>query len=421
MPLKQAVYICVAFFVLLCFILPLPGGHDTMFWVNWIKGMQKIPFAQCYTIDTLNYNPLYLYFLNAYGTIVPENAVHFNINYLKIFTLLFDVGAILFLIRWLSKNNTAIFNAFFILFNVAYLYNTLWWGQIDAMYTTLGFVAIVAAIEKRFITSILFFLVAVNVKTQAIIFFSVLALIWLPLLRGQKLSLYIKTGLLVIFLQAIIFLPFIIAGTLSDIWHNYINVSSYYKVVSLKAYNFWFICMWENNSDILYNTPITNTFIGITYKIWGILLFFLFTVIALLPLLIKTLLYSIKGKSFSFANAEQLFLGLTLGVLAFFFFLTQMHERYAHPAILFAGIYFVLSRRWLIFLLTSYAYVMSLETSDKCWKLNYGTLIFDPRLLASVYAIAIVLGIWYMYKRYNFKGDWVELKEGLFNKHRVIQ
>lgn len=416
MPLKQAYIICIAFFVLLCFALPLPGGHDTMFWVNWIKGMQKISFAQCYTIDTLNYNPLYLYVLNAYGTLMPENAVHPNINYLKIFTLLFDVGSILYLIHWLNKNNINFFAAFFILFNIAYLYNTLWWGQIDAIYTALGFVSVVAAIEKRFTASVLFFILAINVKTQAIIFFPVLGLLWLPLLRQARLSFYLKTIVWVVVLQALIFLPFIMSGTLEAIWHNYVNVSNYYKVVSLKAYNFWFICMWEHNSDILYNTPITNTFIGVTYKTWGILLFFIFTAIVLLPLLIKTLLYSIKRKAFSFANAGQLFLGLTLGVLVFFFFLTQMHERYAHPAILFAGIYFVLSRRWSIFLLTSYAYVMSLETSDRCWKLNYGTLIFDPRLLASAYAVAIALGIWDMYRRYNFKGDWVELKQAVFKR-----
>jgi hypothetical protein len=41
---------------------------------------------------------------------------------------------------------------------------------------------------------------------------------------------------------------------------------------------------------------------------------------------------------------------------------------------------------------------------------NYKTLIFDARLISLLYAAAMLIGIYRLYKDYGIKADWQELK-----------
>jgi hypothetical protein len=127
----------------------------------------------------------------------------------------------------------------------------------------------------------------------------------------------------------------------------------------------------------------------------------------------------VKGHRLGFEQAEQFMLSAALVAVIFFFFPTQMHERYSHPALLFAGAYFVISKRWVIFLFISYAYIMNLESLDKCWKLdNYKTFAFDARLISVLYAISLVYGTYRLYKDYGIKADLRDLK-GRFGKKQL--
>ena len=118
MKLKQAYILCLFVFVLLCFLLPPSGKFDTLFWFNWVLGMRYFGLPDAYSIDTLNYNPLYLYVLRAYSYISSDYfTLSKNLPYLKIFTLLFDFGAVMLLMQWVHKNGRDFFAAFFILFN----------------------------------------------------------------------------------------------------------------------------------------------------------------------------------------------------------------------------------------------------------------------------------------------------------------
>lgn len=416
MKLKQAYIICLFVFVLLCFLLPGPGRFDISFWINWVNGIKVVGLAHAYTVPTLNYNPLYLYVLRAYAALMPDPYdVGVNINYLKIFTLIFDFGAIMLLMWWVKKYGREFFSAFFVLFNIAYLYNTLYWGQVDAIHTTLVFVCFVLAFEKKLVWSVIFFLIAFNTKTQSIIFMPILGLIWLPLLKGNGMAILKGIAWLVI-IQVIIMLPFIVAGTAGAVWQNYIGVVDYNQALSLHAYNFWYVLFWDN-AEVPRLTADANTWLGVTYKTWGLVMFFTASVIALFPLLLKSIIKGLRAETFGFADAEQFFLTTALVTVIFFYFPTQMHERYSHPALLFAGAYFVLSKRWVIFLFISYAYLMNLEALDKCWAMrNYKTLIFDARLIGILYALAMIIGVYRLYKDYGVKGDISYLQNRLTTK-----
>ncbi len=406
MKLKHAYILCLFVFVLLCFLLPQSGRFDTYFWIGWAKDISVTGIGYAYTIETLNYNPVYIYVLRAYDALMgnPE-AIERNINYLKIFTLLFDIGAIVLLMHWLSKNGRKYMLSFFILFNLAYLYNTLFWGQIDAIHTTLIFASAIAAFNKKPILSLALFVLALNTKTQSILFLPVLGLLWLPLIKNNFRDV-IKGIAVAVLVQFIIVLPFVLKGTAAHVWHNYTGVVDFYPKVSLRAFNFWYLILWEK-TDVVKEISDTTVYAGLTYNNWGFIMFCIMAVISLLPLLIKTIIKWKKNEAFAFADAEMFFLSMMLITVVFFYFPTQMHERYSHPAVLFAGIYFVLSRRWLIFLFISYAYLMNLEEADHAWKLGaYSTLAFDARLIAILYALAMFIGIYRLYKDYNIKEDW---------------
>lgn len=411
MKLKHAYILCLCLFVMLCFFLPGAGHFDTHFWVNWSVALKTTGLAHAYTIHELNYNPVYLYVLRAYAAAMPNaEAIANNIHYLKIFTLLFDIGAVMLLMWWANKHGRTIIIAFFVLFNIAYLYNTLFWGQIDAIHTTLVFAAFVLAFEEKLVWSAVIFLIALNTKTQAILFLPVLGLIWLPLLKGNGKT--IAKGLIVLItLQVLIILPFLLKDTAGNVWNNYVGVVDYNKALSMHAYNFWYLILWEN-SEVPRDLPDTDTLIGVTYKAWGFIMFCFASAIALIPLLLKSAVAWVKGHRLGFEQAEQFMLSAALVAVIFFFFPTQMHERYSHPALLFAGAYFVISKRWLIFLFISYAYLMNLESLDKCWELdNYKTFAFDARLISVLYAISLVYGTYRLYKDYGIKADISELKE----------
>jgi hypothetical protein len=178
----------------------------------------------------------------------------------------------------------------------------------------------------------------------------------------------------------------------------------------MHAYNYWYLMQWDN-AELPSLTSDKNLWMGVTYKTWGLLMFFGASLLTLLPLLLKTINKTMQGNRFAFADAEQFFLTTALIAVIFFYFPTQMHERYSHPALLFAGAYFVLSKRWVIFLFISYAYMMNLEVLDKCWAMrNYKTLIFDARLISLLYAAAMLIGIYRLYKDYGIKTDWQELQ-----------
>jgi Gpi18-like mannosyltransferase len=411
MKLKQAYILCLFVFVLLCFLLPPSGKFDTLFWFNWALGMRYFGLPDAYSIDTLNYNPLYLYVIRAYSYISSDYyTLSKNLPYLKIFTLLFDFGAVMLLMQWLHKNGRDFFAAFFILFNIAYLYNTLYWGQVDAIHTALVFAAFVTAFKEKLAWSIVLFMLAFNMKTQSIIFMPILGLVWLPLLKGNGKAI-LKGIVAIAVIQVLILLPFILHGTLNKVWHNLVGVVDYNPFASMRAYNFWYLLLWENSDSPRYVSDL-NTWMGITYKNWGFIMFCTASAITLMPVFLKTITKLLKSERFGFADAEQFFLSTALITVIFFYFPTQMHERYSHPALLFAGAYFVLSKRWVIFLFISYAYLMNLEALDKCWAVkNYKTLIFDARLIGILYALAMIIGAYRLYKDYGVTQDWQVLKE----------
>jgi hypothetical protein len=88
--------------------------------------------------------------------------------------------------------------------------------------------------------------------------------------------------------------------------------------------------------------------------------------------------------------AHILLIGALLPVL-FFFFNTQMHERYPHPAFLFITAYSFLRTRYFLYIIFSIAYFLNLEKALRAFDLHYNAFIFGNRFIAGLYLITIIV------------------------------
>jgi Gpi18-like mannosyltransferase len=382
------------FFILLfaafCFVVP-DSGYDKYFWISWSKAIADKGLGSIYLNPEVNNFPLVLYLLKAFTLFFSEETIDvFSINYLKCFVLIFDFATLAVVILLLKKNNINLLLCLVLLLNPAFWYNTVIWGQVDSIHTFFVFVAVLFAINKRSLPALVFMLLAVNTKVQAVVFFPLLLMIAFNTERTEKPQSYTEVVISLVVLagiQVMLFLPFIISGNFQQTIHSLINSAvDFYPTVSRNAYNVWYI---------IYSDPL-NTSDQITFflplKLWGIILFVLFY-----ALVVFLFMKSKKGLA-------EIFLVFSLLSLGFFFFNTQMHERYVHPVVLFAGLYAIFSERYLVFIISSLAYLLNLEAvmqmlsyfDDEIWGIvvNYKSwIIFNPVFISLLFLAAIVIGI----------------------------
>jgi hypothetical protein len=139
-------------------------------------------------------------------------------------------------------------------------------------------------------------------------------------------------------------------------------------------------------------------------------MFFTTSFIALTPLLIITfrkrndevILYSNNQNTLNI-----IFLSCGLIPLLFFFFNTQMHERYSHPAFLFIFAFSYVNKNYIPLLLFSIAYFLNLD--GVLHEFNFlGSIgknfLRNRDFIATLYAILILYMFFYLYKL-SIKGE----------------
>ncbi len=393
------------FFVLIVMILP---GHsfryDTECWKQWALSINSDGIGNIYT-NNVNYPPVMIYLLYIYDLIQGPEKIAENINYFKVIPFLFDFLPIALLIFFKKAYDLQKGYYVFLLFNVAYLFNSVVWGQVDSIHSNLALTAIFISFRYP-IAALTLFILALNMKFQAIIFFPVLALCLITKIDSVKTLL--KAVLMASVIQALLLIPFFLAGTLDDLWLIICNASVSFQLVSASAYNFWHFVLKTNPGT----TSDTELFFGLPYKTIGLLLFFITSGLTLFPLLLKTInavISKVRPKSFQ----ELVF--LTTGIIAviFFFFNTEMHERYSHPAMIFLFFYSIYRRNFGLYILVSIAYLLNLEKWVHFYNIPYYTLIFKPKFIASLYLLVLIGGVFSIYKNYNLKKDVDFLKNAI--------
>lgn len=390
----------VLLFIFLLLTVPHIGHEgDVACWNRWAQFTYEHGLANAYALDNNGYNPFYNYVLWLYGRLMgsSEKIYHYH-HLLKSFTLLFDFAGALMISR-LAADAVAERQfrlSLLLLLNIGYLYNTLIWEQVDAIHTFFAAAAVVLAVRQRLIASTLLFVLALNMKTQAIIFLPPLLLLWVP--QWLRLGLW-KTALSLlplVLLQVAIVAPFVFfaeRSALPRLLQMNFQAAEIFPYVTVNAYNLWSLLVHNGPLRVLPEYSDTTVgALGLTYRRWGLMLFCAASAVALLPLLLL-MVRSYLTRRLPDTRSEQalVLLSFALVPLLFVYFSTQMHERYWHPALLFLAGYAMLMRRYWLFILLSVAYYLQLESVLKYLGLkNYSIALLHPYFIAGLFTIVLV-------------------------------
>ena len=173
--------------------------------------------------------------------------------------------------------------------------------------------------------------------------------------------------------------------------HNAVDL---YPNASLNCYNLWVLLFND------YFVLDSQVYVGLSLKAWGLLSFCSASAVILLPLAMATL-HKLKHRAaFGPADYSMVLLSLGLVPIAFCFFNTQMHERYWHPALLLLGAHAILTRRYALFGVFSFAYYLNLEAVLHTLGAfsHYPTILFRPKLVAALFGGVLLGGIWQLYR-----------------------
>jgi Gpi18-like mannosyltransferase len=385
----------VAIFLLFVMVTPgLQGFHfDLVYFIKWAQHNYTYGLRNAYGSGT-DYLPVYQYVLWIYGKLCGSNEVIAErINYLKLFTLVFEFWGLSVVYRWIHRRY--LFPLFLILAlsNIGYSYNTLIWSQIDAIWTTLGFAALYYAWLGKLKWSSFFISVCICTKLQAVIFLPLWGLLTAySLLRlSTRQIVQEMTFLLLISLSTIglVVAPFLMGDHGLQAIKSVITDSfGRFPVVTLSADNMWILLVpgAASTNDAL---PV---FSGLSYRVLGLAAFFIGSGLALLPLLNASIRqYTNKLSTWQPLDKQVVWLSGALVSLLFFYCNTEMHERYVHPAAIFLTAYAFHTRKWGAYLLFSLAYFLNLEVLYRWFNLpNYSTLVFDPHFVAALYTLVLI-------------------------------
>lgn len=383
------------------FLLLLPdSGYDKYFWITWTRAIMDHGLGSAYQNSEINNHPLVLYLLRTLAVFFPSASAitAISINWLKALVVLFDMSAIVVLAVLLRRLGLALGVLAIVALNPALWYNTIVWGQVDACHTFLIFLSLVSAERGRARFAWVLFLLALNFKLQAIIFFPLLTIITWPRVRDSSWGERIKAVWVLIGIQTIIFLPFILTGNLKITMDALLTRSvDHFAVISRYAYNVWYFFFTDpaHASDSL-------RIMRLSIKLWGIILFFLASAMSM-----SLVALAVYNRAFENLNRWQRTLAIfqvaALVGIAFFLFATQMHERYIHPVILLSSVPFLLNRNFVVFGLVSIGYLLNLEAVMQmgAWydqllgiTIQYDEwLIFNPKLIASLFLSAFIFGV----------------------------
>jgi Gpi18-like mannosyltransferase len=389
-PLAQAIALLALLFALLAFTVP-SGGYDMEWWLDWSARLARGGIGHVYDRGGVNYPPMWLELLAgvtalAGGPISPART--FTV---KLVPLAFDLAIGIALAVWLARRGRDPHRALFVSLNLALVYDAWVWGQIDAIHSFFVLAAALLLLEERPVLAAVAAALAVGTKLQAVVFAPFLLLAF-ACVAGRRWRVWVGAAAAVAGAAAMVLAPFAAAGRLSAPFRGAVSGLDFYPAVSLNAANLWYLLVGDP-----YNTSDAIRFLGISCKLWGLGLLALALGAVVLPWW-RVIAARRRAGAPGLPAAETL-LALALVGIAFFWFPTQMHERYLHPGVLLLGAYAVASGRWAAYAVLSSAYLLNLERVQRFRGFTkYGVQIFDPQLIALAVLAVFAHGLWRLWR-----------------------
>lgn len=313
----------------------LPGfSFDIDAWFAWAIRLEDLGFRQFYSDSVwTNYTPGYLYVLYLLGFL--NSIFHFSGDtfhiILKLPAIIADLFIAVFIYKILeyrTSYQSAKIAVILFLFNPGLIFNSAVWGQIDSFLTFFLLLSVLFLTKHKLALSSIIIAIACLIKPQALALAPLFLIFIIKNFSIKNLALLTLPGLLTLLLLSF---PFFSGNPLVDLFNLVFQMSRDYPRTSLYAYNFWGIVgMWIDDQ---------NTYLGITYQAWGILMFALLFIIVLIS--------SLKQKQLNYYLVSSALL------LMFYFLPTRVHDRYLYPAIPFLLITAAFYRSKILFVLTA--------------------------------------------------------------------
>lgn len=389
----KSIIILTSVFILGCLIMPniyVYGKNDRNCWITWSNYINYFGIQNVYKLK-VDYPPLWHYFLWIFSKTNPNpESIYLRVYHLKYLVFFVEIISLFAVYKALAikKIKHAQLLPFLILTNIAFWYNNFLFGQMDGVHTGFAFISIILALLKRPTTSLLFLVLCINFKFQGIIFLPIIFFLIFDDIKGYSNLKKLTTIMPAILLQTLIFMPFILSGDIKLAINSFTESVGRYPHVSMGAYNVWSLIFEEPN--------LANdnwTIFNISYNTYGLMAFFTLSGLILLPFALKSLNIFSKYIKLSL-NLENTLLVCVLIILYFFYFNTQMHARYSHPVVLFAGTLAILRKDYVRYLLVSLAVFLNMEGGSKILKGNimeFEAIWFQPWFVSLIFLIVIVL------------------------------
>jgi dolichyl-phosphate-mannose-protein mannosyltransferase len=309
---KILIYTSIFLYFFLLFLIDVHAlPYDIMFFTNWASAIKLNGLSNVYSPSNhCDYMPGLLYLFKVYTSFVTDvSTIPQTIHYIKSIPLFFEVLAIFLIASEIKKPEYKIFIFIVGVLNMGYLFNTLYWFQIDGWVSSFMFFSFYLLLKKQLNWSVLIFVLALNIKFQAIILLPLMGLMWLSELKSFKQGLTLFA--IAIFTQVVVILPFLINGSAKYIFQNVFNTYDLFPYVSLNAKNIWFLIVDGSPRHI----KDTDAFWGLTYNTWGLILYITSILYVLVPLIYLRFIKKI--------NISELkkFLNLSALLLCYFFFI----------------------------------------------------------------------------------------------------
>jgi len=395
---KKPVIILIFLLCILTILFPFEHGHknDLGSFYEWIWYMRDVGLTNIYQFKDVNYFPFFLYILALFGLFFP-NSINLieNIYRIKSLLVVFDYATIGVVVWLLKKVKIKPWYSLMILLNPAYLYNSLFWGQIESIYIFFVISAFIAGINKKPLLAIVCYVFAFYTKMQAIVFLPGIVLLLLPgMYRTPKKIIW--AGITLVATNIIVVLPFI--ANLSSMYSNVLKSVDFFPFLTVNATNIWNI-IFLNNSRNISDTLYFGIF---TYRTWGILLFCIASIMILIPIFLNTLKIRKKKLNLTKKYIGDFFLANAMVSFAFYALCTQMHERYLQPTIILLGLAYIFKRGkslLALYILTSIGFVLNLEKVLTYLDTQQVFMQFIPSPLIACFMMALfVWGIVEIYK-----------------------
>lgn len=327
-------------------LAPLAHHGDSYEFLNWGKNLEEFGLKGFYLRDTPdasdpNYPPGFYYVLllnQKLYTLTRAATWQINVSippfpsqlfawldsdqgrifFNKLPALLADIGLgylIYHFVKEIKNRKAGVISSSIFLFSPPIWYNSSVWGSTESIFALPLLASFYAVYKKRLVAAAILFMVAFLIKPTVLIALPIFAFSWL---RSVKVSLFIKSALIILPLFYLVHLPF--NTSLTPVW-----IINLYKNDVLREVLGYFVANSFNFWGLLFGfepLPDSTLLLGIPGRIWGYSIFLSFAIYILLRLWRK-----ITSPNILFAAALLSFAG--------FLFLTRVHERYFYLTLIF--------------------------------------------------------------------------------------